>query len=386
MHIMMIPSWYASPRNKVHGSFFKEQFKALQDSGEKISVAYNEIWPITLLGRVGEKRGLTFSIEDNLRTYRYKDYNYLPKNPLMFNSFNRRMDKLYNEIVKKEGKVDLIHAHSSFWGGIAAAYISEKYNIPLVITEHSSLKYAKHAKESYKKYIFNSYKKADCLITVGTGLKEEIKSYVDRDIKVIPNMVDLKLFNMDDDEAEKIEKTEFKFFSCAFLEEGKGMEYLIRAFASSFKGENVSLRIGGDGSTRQALENLSKELKIDSQITFLGALPREEVAKEMKSCDAFALPSEHETFGVVYIEALACGKPVIGAYNGGAEDIINEDNGIIAMKNDVRDLSNSLKWIRNNYSNYDKYKIRDEVVSKYSEKVLIERLKGVYKEVNEKFM
>ena len=37
---MVIPSWYASPRNKVHGSFFKEQFKALQNSGEKISVAY----------------------------------------------------------------------------------------------------------------------------------------------------------------------------------------------------------------------------------------------------------------------------------------------------------------------------------------------------------
>ena len=196
MHIMVIPSWYASPRNKVHGSFFKEQFKALQNSGEKISVAYNEIWPITLIGKIKEKRGLTFSIEDGLRTYRYKDYNYLPKNSLMFKSFNRRMDKLYKEIVKKEGKVDLIHAHSSFWGGISAAYISAKYNIPLVITEHSSLKYAKYAKESYKKYIFDSYKEADCLITVGTGLKEEIKSYVNRDIKVIPNMVDLNLFNI----------------------------------------------------------------------------------------------------------------------------------------------------------------------------------------------
>ena len=96
---MVIPSWYASPRNKVHGSFFKEQFKALQNSGEKISVAYNEIWPITLIGKVKEKRGLTFSIEDGLRTYRYKDYNYLPKNSLMFKSFNRRMDKLYNEDV-----------------------------------------------------------------------------------------------------------------------------------------------------------------------------------------------------------------------------------------------------------------------------------------------
>ena len=386
MHIMVIPSWYASPRNKVHGSFFKEQFKALQNSGEKISVAYNEIWPITLIGKVKEKRGLTFSIEDGLRTYRYKDYNYLPKNSLMFKSFNRRMDKLYNEIVKQEGKVDLIHAHSSFWGGISAAYISAKYNIPLVITEHSSLKYAKYVKKSYEKYIFDSYKAADCLITVGTGLKEEINSYVDREIKVIPNMVDLNLFNMDMEHCDTANNNTFKFFSCAFLEEGKGMEYLIRAFARVFRDEDVSLRIGGDGSTREFLENLSKELQIDKKITFLGALSREEVSKEMKKCDAFALPSEHETFGVVYIEALACGKPVIGAYNGGAEDIINEKNGIIALKNNVQDLGNSLKWIRNNYSDYDNLKIREEVVKKYSENVLIEKLKGVYKEVNEKFI
>ena len=70
MHIMVVPSWYANPRNKVHGSFFKEQFQALQRSGEKISVAYNEIWPITMIGKTNEKRGLSFKVEEGLRTYR----------------------------------------------------------------------------------------------------------------------------------------------------------------------------------------------------------------------------------------------------------------------------------------------------------------------------
>ena len=138
MHIMVVPSWYSSERNKVHGSFFKEQFIALQNSGEKVTVAYNEIWPLNLLGKIKERSGLSFCIEDGLRTYRYRQYNFLPKNPLMFKLFNRRMDILYKEIIKKEGKVDIIHAHSSLWGGISAAYIAKKYNIPLVITEHSS--------------------------------------------------------------------------------------------------------------------------------------------------------------------------------------------------------------------------------------------------------
>lgn len=379
MHIMVIPSWYSSKANKVHGSFFKEQFKALQNDGEKISVAYNEIWSITKLGKIKEKRKINFQVEDNLRTYRYKDYNYFPKNPMMFRSFNKRIDKLYKEIVKKEGKVDIIHAHSCFWGGIAAAYISKKYNIPLVITEHSSLKYAKYAKDSYKQYIFDAYKEADILISVGTGLKKEISEYVDRDIMVIPNMVDLNLFYIDNNKNKK-----FTFFSCAFLEEGKGMGDLIKAFSMAFKGQDVILNIGGDGSTKNSLEELAKEINIDEQVNFLGALSREQVSEEMRKCDAFALPSEHETFGVVYIEALACGKPVIGANNGGAEDIIEEYNGIIANKNDVDSIKDALIEIKENYNIYNKNLIRKKVVDKYSEEVLVECIKGVYKEAYER--
>jgi len=385
MHIMVIPSWYSSSRNKIHGSFFKEQFKALANNNEKITVAYNEIWPITLIGRIHEKHGINFNVEDNLRTYRYKDYNYLPKTSLMFKIFNRRMDKLYQEIVKKEGKVDIIHAHSVFWGGIAAAYISKKYNIPLVITEHSSLKYARYVKDSYKKYIYEAYKNADCLIAVGNGLKKELKEYVNRPIEVINNMVDLELFYIDENIENKNSKNdrEFKFFSCAFLEDGKGMECLIRAFTEAFKDEKVTLRIGGNGSLKLLLKKLIEKLCMDNQIKLLGALSREDVSKEMRRCDAFVLPSEHETFGVVYIEALACGKPVIGADNGGAEDIIKECNGIIAKKKNVEELTKALIKIKEDYEMYDKCGIREKIVFSYSEKVLVEKLKGVYKKVYE---
>ncbi|MBN1055875.1 glycosyltransferase family 4 protein [Clostridium botulinum] len=384
MHIMVIPSWYSSPRNKVHGSFFKEQFKALSNSGEKITVAYDEIWPLTLIGKTKEKRKINFSIEDNLRTYRYKDFNYFPKNPLMFKSFNKRMDKLYKEIVKKEGKVDIIHAHSAMWGGISAAYISEKYNIPLVITEHSSLKYAKYLKDNYKKHIYKAYKSCDSLIAVGNELKKELNTYVNKDIEVIHNMVDLSLFNTESDCDTEIRNNKTTFFSCAFLEEGKGMELLIRCFKEAFINEDVVLKIGGEGSLKSSLEELVKNIGMERQIFFLGALSRQEVANEMKNCDIFALPSEHETFGVVYIEALACGKPVIGAKNGGAEDIITKENGIIIEKNNEEQLISALKYMKENYKNYDENNIRNITIKNYSEDLLVENLKGVYKKVNER--
>ena len=379
MHVMFIPSWYDNSRNKVHGSFFREQATKLQESGVKVTVAYNQIWPLTLMGKVKEKSGLSFNIEKGLRTYRYKNYNFIPKHPLMFNVFDKRMEKLYKEIVKKEGKVDVIHAQSSLWGGISAAYVAKKYNIPLVITEHSSVRRGQYVRESYYKRIVNSYKSADKIIVVGNGLKKEIEELTHRkDIKVIGNLVDLSLFDIRD---IKRESDEFIFFSVAFLEGEKGFDTLIKAFSKKFRNEKVRLVIGGDGSQREWLEGIAKSEGVKNQVTFTGALSREEVANWMNKCDAFALPSRYETFGVVYIEALASGKPVIGAFNGGAEDIVNQNVGILVEIDNVKDLSDAMEYIRKNNKAYKPEELRKYCTERFSANVIIKKIINVYKEV-----
>ena len=379
MHVMFIPSWYDNDRNKVHGSFFREQATKLQEAGVKITVAYNEIWPLTLIGKIKEKSGLYFNIEKGLRTYRYKNYNFIPKHPLMFNIFDKRMEKLYKEIVKKEGKVDIIHAQSSLWGGISASYIAKKYNIPLVITEHSSIKRGKYVRESYYKRIVDSYKSADAIIAVGNGLKNEIEELTyRRDIKDIGNLVDLSLFDIRD---IKDNKDEFIFFSLAFLEGEKGFDTLIKSFSRKFKNKKARLIIGGDGSQREWLEGIAKSENIESQVTFVGALSREEVSKYMNKCDAFVLASRYETFGVVYIEALASGKPVIGTFNGGAEGIINENVGILTEIDNVDKLSDAMEYIEKNYKKYNKESLRKYCTQKFSSNVIINKIINVYKEL-----
>lgn len=375
MHIIVVPSWYSSSSNKVHGSFFKEQFIALQNSGVKITVAYNEIWPITKLGRVNQKRGLSFEIEDGLKTYRYKDYNYLPKNSMMFHLFNKRMEKLYLEIVKKEGGVDAIHAHSAFWGGISAAYVAKKYNIPFVLTEHSSLTYSKYVQKGYIKWIKKAYDSADALIAVGNGLKNEMEAYTNNEIQVIHNMVDFNLFKP---KVIKKEQNTIELFSLAFLVEEKGMELLIQAFNNVFKDKNILLKIGGDGYLKPALEELVNKLDLKRQVIFLGALSREEVANQMNKCDGFVLASEHETFGAVYTEALAVGKPVLGTYNGGAEDIIKEYNGILVKNKDIDKLSEGLVSFVSKLSDFNKEEIIEKCYSEYSEETIINKIKAVY--------
>ncbi|WP_195264036.1 glycosyltransferase [Clostridium sp. 1001275B_160808_H3] len=380
MHVMFIPSWYHNKRNPVHGSFFKEQALALQGRGIKITIAYNEIWPLTLAFKVKEKMGLSYDVEEGLKTYRYKNFNYLPKNPLMFKVFNRRLEKLYKEIVKKEGKVDLIHCQSSFWAGISANYISQKYNIPLIITEHSSLEKAVYIKESYKPLIKESYLEADQLIAVGNGLKKEISKFCGRkDIKVIHNLIPIENFYL-----SKNKNSNFTFFSLAFLEGEKGMDTLIRSYAKYFKGTDSKLLIGGDGSQKEFLIKLCEDLKVKNQVEFLGALSRKEVSHYMSKCDSFVLASKYETFGVVYIEALASGKAIIGTYNGGAEDIINSKNGLIVKVDDVDELGNAMKYIMKNINSYNAEDIRKDCISKFSKEKITNEILEIYDLVLEK--
>ena len=378
MHIMFIPSWYSNVRNKVHGSFFKEQALELQKAGVEVTVAYNEVWPLTMLGKIHEEKGLKYNVEDGLKTYRYKNYNYIPKNPLMFKVFNKRMEKLYKEIVKKEGAIDIIHAQSSLWGGISAAYIAEKYNIPLVITEHSSVERGPYVKKSYIPFICDSYKKAQKVITVGNGLKNEIESLSGRqDIEVIGNLVDLSKFTI----KKRIKNEKFIFFSLAFLEGEKGFDTLIKSFAKKFKDKEAVLYIGGDGSQRSGLEALTVENGVKDQIIFLGALSRDDVSKWMNKCDCFVLPSRYETFGVVYIEALASGRPVIGALNGGAEDIINNLNGYLIPIDDIDILAEKMIEVYDNIESYDEEEISSDCLKRFSPKVIVNKIISVYKEV-----
>ncbi|MNP70802.1 GDP-mannose-dependent alpha-(1-6)-phosphatidylinositol monomannoside mannosyltransferase [compost metagenome] len=101
----------------------------------------------------------------------------------------------------------------------------------------------------------------------------------------------------------------------------------------------------------------------------------------MNRCNCFVLPSDYETFGVVYIEAIASGKPIIGTKNGGAEDIITDTNGIIVDKKNIDKLAKALVYMKNNELKFDPEKIREEAISKYSGDVIINKLKGVYKEL-----
>jgi glycosyltransferase involved in cell wall biosynthesis len=104
---------------------------------------------------------------------------------------------------------------------------------------------------------------------------------------------------------------------------GKGHELVLRALAT-LKDSHPGLqcRMIGEGADRHRFAQLAKDLGIANRVHFLGRRSRSEVADAMRECTVFALPSRYEGLGCVYLEAMACAKPVIACRGQGIDEII----------------------------------------------------------------
>jgi glycosyltransferase involved in cell wall biosynthesis len=162
----------------------------------------------------------------------------------------------------------------------------------------------------------------------------------------------------------------------------KGQADLLQAFAARFQGDpTVQLRIGGDGPLRAELQTLALELGISEQVTFLGMLSREQVATEMQRADAFVLSSHYETFGVVLIEALACGTPIIATACGGPECIVRPSNGLLVPPGDVDALGAAMAQIRETSANYPPDALHSECMAQFGEQAVAAQLGQIYQSV-----
>lgn len=128
----------------------------------------------------------------------------------------------------------------------------------------------------------------------------------------------------------------------------KGLEFLI----SAMKEVQATLLLIGTGSEKNRLHKLVENNKLKDKVHFLGDLPDEEVNLYYKACDIFVLPSHlrSEAFGMVQLEAMCCGKPVISTELGTGTSFVNLDQktGMVVKPNDIESLSNALSFLVNN--------------------------------------
>lgn len=376
MYILFIARGCPSVNDPAWGNFENEQAFALQKAGHKIIVASTDL-RIRFYYR---KIGIT-------KSYYYQVLNYTiffplpyPLIPIRLKTIisQRLLNKLYRRIQAEHGAPKVIHAH--YMNNIASAIIlKKKYKIPVVGTEHWS-KLTKDKLSNSLKYLGKvAYQYTDLLITVSQSASKKIANHFSIKSEVIPNMFDIEHFQYQSEKSYK--SNEFIFISVGSIIPRKGYDLLIRAFAKANFGDDVILRIIGKGKNRKQIQELIDENNLSNNVYLMGSKTKEEIAILMQQSDAFVLASRAETFGVVFIEAMASGLPVIGTSCGGPEEFINQSNGIVVPVNDVTSLTMALEEMYTNINRYDRKKIALECKQSFSSEKIVKNLERVYNEV-----
>jgi glycosyltransferase involved in cell wall biosynthesis len=167
----------------------------------------------------------------------------------------------------------------------------------------------------------------------------------------------------------------------ASLEAYKGQKYLIEAMKKVLViRQDIMLYIVGQGSLENSLQSLINKYGLQDNVILAGGnKPRTEIALWMNACDLFVLPSLSESFGIVQIEAMACGKPVVATRNGGSEEIVVADKlGILVEPKDTEGLLQAI--LRALEAVWDAEYIQ-EYAKRFTWEGIAKRIVGVYEEV-----
>jgi glycosyltransferase involved in cell wall biosynthesis len=385
MRVLIIPSFYPTVDEPNRGVFFQKQAEACVRDDVEIHVLYYELRSLkkiksfTNWSNIFQTRA---SRENSLFVYRCHAWNLIPtKYKLGRKIWVKASYRLFEQYIKSYGLPDVIHVQSAFEAANLAYQIKQKYNIPYFINEHSTrIKLGSFSDKeliSYKKLFDNAY----CVVAVSKSLKTLIAekfSVNGLHIQVIPNFINTDFFlpiyqNHTNDH--------FTFLTVCFLEKKKRVERLVDAFYTAFKNDDtVRLIIGGEGPERAHITDKIANYNLQDKVKLLGALSQTRVRDEMRFCDCFVLPSDVETFGVVLIEAMSIGKPVISTISGGPENFINDKVGLIVQR-DLHAIANALITIKNNPEKFNRTIIRNYILENFSSKVVSDKVVKLYKEI-----
>ena len=285
----------------------------------------------------------------------------------------------YKAYITLYGQPDLIHAHNSNPAGILAQRISEQNNIPFVLTEHSSYFHRRLIPHSVIPQLRKAFERASVIGVVSPRLAKDIESHVNVDsttFRWMPNVVDPQFTRADI--RQDSGSTTVTFLSIGDLIPLKAHAELIDAFNLSMRGKNAHLIIAGSGPMSESLQRQIVDLGLEDQIRMVGRLGREAVRDTIDASDCLVLPSHYETFGVVLIESLARGKPVIASDCGGPSCIVTPGNGILFPPKNIPELAKSLEQMFCSRTLYDSGAIHRDAMERFGQKRLISDLASAY--------
>ncbi len=374
LKVLFITPWYPSKENAVNGIFVKEHAKAVS--------LYNDIVMLHILETHSPSKNrheTSDRLEDGIRTIRIKiRKSVIPKTTCFIYLFS--IWKILRKILREGFRPDVIHAHI-FSAGVPAVIIGKLFRIPVVITEHFGAFVCRTLSKRQIKQARFAMRRAKMILPVSDALRKGIELHeINNRFQIVPNVVDTNIFHYD--VQSKKDMAVKRILLVALLSPVKGVPYLFQALLIlKKKRNNFFLDIIGDGPNRKEYESLALTLGIDDKVCFHGIKSKQEIAKFMNKSHFFVLPSLSETFGVVLIEALASGLPVIATNEGGPNEIITKEVGILVPPKDVHRLAEAIDNMLDHHMDYSPEKISQYAKEKFSCETVGKTLDDIYRQV-----
>jgi glycosyltransferase involved in cell wall biosynthesis len=316
LHVLTLTPFYPSEGDEVSGCFVAETLQQLKSFGVTSSViAVDSIY------HASRRASQQFPAE-------WVRYPQLPGNfglssagPLLGAALLSRVRDLH-----RRSPVSVIHAHAALPCGHAAAFLSQRLGIPFVVTIHGLDVFNNCFEDGIaarwrRRSSISVYEKASKVICISDKVRRLLLDGMGPAVtaEVVYNGTDPNRFM-----PGRPESSVPTILIVGNLLAGKGHELVLRAF-SRVKDSHPGLQclMIGEGADRDRFIVLARALGISEQIHFPGRRSRDEVAEAMRNCTVFVLPSRYEGLGCVYLEAMACGKPVIACRGQGIDEIIH---------------------------------------------------------------
>ena len=241
--------------------------------------------------------------------------------------------------------VDIVHSHAPFSMGFQALRISGKLGIPHIHTYHTLLTEYRHyvplpfrpTEEAVKEFSTWFCNSTNAVIAPTNKIKEELSSYgVTVPIHVLPTGIDVENFQrpmkFSIRERHSIPQNQKIILYAGRIAKEKNLEFLLGAFAllhSEFK--NTTFIMVGNGPEMHEILHRASRMGIEDHIIMTGYIPREHLVEYYRQSDVFAFASVTETQGLVVLEALASGLPVVAVAKEGIKDVLKNGVGCILL-------------------------------------------------------
>lgn len=297
----------------------------------------------------------------------------------------------------KKNRPDIIHTQTIFSAGLEALWASSLLKIPLVGTNHSIISefcvYFPFAQKFFINFFvwYETWYYNHCIVFTApsrVALQAMQKNGIKQSGIFISNIIDTDNFQPQVSVDKEKLKEEFGLssrpvvsFAGRFVIEKK-VEILLRAILL-VRGQvpRVVLALAGFGSERDNWEKLIRDLGLQDNVKFVGALDKPQLAKLFQASDVFAIASSIESQGMVALQAMACGLPVVGVNGRALPEYVNEENGFIVPIDDYRQMAEALVKLLNNPERSRALgQVGREKVQKYSKQNITKRWTTLYQQ------